>query len=158
MTKDVKKRILISALLAAVLFVPIPSGVYEDGGTQTYTALTYKIVDWNRMTATSVYDKTRVYFIPRNFKSIDDLWVYEEGHAENIFTATVLQVTESAVLVQPAEGSAESYSSDQISFATKELETIPVCEGSIVRIAYTGGIMESYPAQIRAVRWELVQY
>ena len=158
MKKDMKKRIIIGVLLAAILLIPIPSGAYEDGGTRSYTALTYKIVDWNRMTANTSYNKTRVYFFPRNFKSIDDLWIYEEGYAESSFTATVLQITDSSVLVQPTEDSAESSCSDKISFSTKELGPIQIREGSIVRVTYIGGIMESYPAQIRAVKWELVQY
>ena len=48
-----KKKIWIPILVVvilAILFVPIPSGVYKDGGTREYTALTYKIVDWNRLT------------------------------------------------------------------------------------------------------------
>ena len=41
-----KKKIWIPIVivLIAVLFIPIPSGVYKDGGTREYTALTYKIV------------------------------------------------------------------------------------------------------------------
>ena len=30
--------------LALVLFIPIPQGPLDDGGTRTYNALTYKIV------------------------------------------------------------------------------------------------------------------
>ena len=43
-----KKKIwipIVIALLLAILVVPIPTGVYKDGGTREYTALTYKIVD-----------------------------------------------------------------------------------------------------------------
>ena len=45
-----KKRIWIQilvVLILAILFVPIPVGVYKDGGTREYTAITYKIADWN---------------------------------------------------------------------------------------------------------------
>ena len=71
-----KKKIWIPIVivLIAVLFIPIPSGVYKDGGTREYTALTYKIVDWNRLTGEGTYNETRVYFFPYNFKSIGDLW------------------------------------------------------------------------------------
>ena len=57
----VKKKIWIpiaAVILLAVLFVPIPTGHYKDGGTKEYTALTYKIVNWKRITGDSVYDKT----------------------------------------------------------------------------------------------------
>ena len=61
-----KKKIWIPILVVvilAILFVPIPSGAYKDGGTREYTALTYKIVDWNRLTdGGGIYEKTKVYF------------------------------------------------------------------------------------------------
>ena len=73
----------------AILFIPIPTGVYKDGGTREYTALTYKIVDWNRLTGDSIYDKTKVYFFPYNFKSIDGLWYYEKDEIEHRFVDKV---------------------------------------------------------------------
>lgn len=46
-----KKKILIPVIvivvLSAILFLPIPQGSYDDGGTRDYNALTYKIVRWN---------------------------------------------------------------------------------------------------------------
>ena len=47
-----KKRVVIAVsailLLALILFLPIPTGKYDDGGTREYSALTYKIVVWNK--------------------------------------------------------------------------------------------------------------
>lgn len=82
-----KKKIWIPIVivLIAVLFIPIPSGVCQDGGTIEYTALTYKIVKWNRLTGDSTYDKLRVYLFPNNFKSIDSLWTREKDKAEHSF-------------------------------------------------------------------------
>lgn len=68
------------ALVLAVLFVPIPSGIYKDGGTRAYTALTYKVVVWNRIydaEKSGFYQRTCVYWFPNNFKSIDVLWEKE---------------------------------------------------------------------------------
>lgn len=98
-----KKKIWIPIVivLIAVLFIPIPSGVYKDGGTREYTALTYKIVKWNRLTGDSTYDKLRVYLFPNNFRSIGSLWTREKDKVEHSFTATVLEVGESSALVQP---------------------------------------------------------
>jgi hypothetical protein len=48
-----KKKIIVILIIVGiltVLFTPIPSGVYKDGGTRVYSALTYKIVDWNKLT------------------------------------------------------------------------------------------------------------
>ena len=42
--------ILATVLFLAILFIPVPNGVSRDGGTRVYSALTYKIVDWNRIT------------------------------------------------------------------------------------------------------------
>lgn len=66
-------------VLMAVLFVPVPSGTYKDGGTRTFSALTYKIVKWNRLPGIGEgrYEATKIYFFPKNFKSIDALWESE---------------------------------------------------------------------------------
>lgn len=40
---------IVAVLLLAVLFVPIYQGIYDDGGTRVYQALTYKLVVWNRI-------------------------------------------------------------------------------------------------------------
>ena len=155
-----KKKIwipIVIAVLLAVLVIPIPIGAAKDGGTRQYTALTYKIVKWNRLSTVGddVYHKTRVYFFPNNFKSIDELWHKEEDKAENSFIATVLEINGSGVVVQPVTGSAMLNSSDRISFSIAGLEKIDAEVGSVVQITYTGGIMESYPAQIHAVSWKL---
>ena len=71
------------------------------------------------------------------------------------FTATILEFGTNSVLVQPVEGESELRSADKISFGTKDLEQLPVSAGSRVVIYYDGMIMESYPAQIYAQRWEL---
>ncbi len=153
-----KKRIWIPILVVAILailFIPIPTGVYKDGGTREYTALTYKIVDWNRNSDNISYDKTRVYFFPNNFKTIDELGEYEEDKADYTFTATILEITGNSVLVEPVEDQDESLSSDKISFSRQDLEDIDVRVGDNVEITYDGVIMESYPAQIFAKSWRL---
>lgn len=85
-----KKRIIISAVivfaLALYLFLPIPKGTYDDGGTRVYAANTYKIVVWNKLIAerdengqatVTTYHKTSVFWIPDNTKTIDQLWQLE---------------------------------------------------------------------------------
>lgn len=79
-----KKRFFIAAIIVLLLLiVPIPTGVYKDGGTRTYTALTYKIVSWKHLYGTTeeehgLYQAVRVYPFPQNFKSLDALWDVEE--------------------------------------------------------------------------------
>jgi uncharacterized ion transporter superfamily protein YfcC len=88
-----KKRIVIMVslilLLVLILFLPIPTGKYDDGGTREYSALTYKIVVWNKYivevdeTGKTVkqehYQKTAVFWYPDNQKSINELWKLERA-------------------------------------------------------------------------------
>lgn len=153
-----KKKIWIPIIIVvflAILVIPIPTGVYKDGGTREYTALTYKIVDWNRLTGDTIYDKTRVYFFPYNFKSIDGLWYYEEDKVEHSFVATVIEINSTSVTVQPVADSAVFMSTDKVSFGTTDLEQIDVEVGSLVKVIYKGDVMESYPAQVHATSWKL---
>lgn len=143
------------AVLLAVLFVPIPRGSLDDGGTRDYIALTYRIVDWNRIYADGVYEKTRLYFGNNRNKTIDELWQLEYPNVEEKFIATVLEINGSSVLVEPVEGEPERLSSDKISFGIADLEKIEATVGSVVKVTYKGGIMESYPAQVCATSWAL---
>ena len=69
MKKKIFILILATVLPLAILFVPISKSPYRDGGTREYAALTYKIVDWNRQTTDGVYEATKVYLFPNNFRS-----------------------------------------------------------------------------------------
>ena len=79
--------VIIIIMILLVLFLPIPHGICKDGGTRDYCALTYRIVVWNRMVCqnnedgsvqeVNTYHKTSVFFLPENFKSIDELWEIE---------------------------------------------------------------------------------
>ena len=155
--KKVFLIILSSVLFLAILFVPVPTGVHRDGGTRTYTALTYKIIDWNRLTTDGVYQATKVYWFPNNFQSVDDLWANEEQEVVHKFVATILELDSAAALVQPVEGEDELRSADKIYLGIADLGDIGAQVGSDVEIYYTGGIMESYPAQIHAVKWEMAK-
>ena len=155
MKKKVLLTILATVLLLAVFFAPITKSPCRDGGTREYCALTYKIVDWNRLTTDGVHDATKVYWIPNNFKSIDELWFDEEQEVVHRFIATVLELSGSSVLVQPVDGEEELQSSDKISVNTASLGDIGAEVGSDVVIYYTGGIMETYPAQINAIKWTM---
>ena len=85
-----KKPIIIASIVFAVilfvLFLPIPKGTYDDGGTRDYDALLYKIVVWNKIQGVAnedgtiqIYHKTSVFWFPDNQKSIDELWKIERG-------------------------------------------------------------------------------
>ncbi len=81
-----KRLIILGLALLLILFLPIPIGTIDDGGTRIYASLTYKIVKWNRLMSVYVdgeierintYSKTSVYFLPDNFKSTNELWDIE---------------------------------------------------------------------------------
>lgn len=156
MKKKAWRILLAAGLLLAILVVPIPKSPYKDGGTREYAALTYKIVDWNRMTGDTIYDKTSIYFFPNNFKSIDSLWYSEKDKVEASFVATVLEINDSSVVVQPEQDSAILTSGDKVTFGISKLNNIAAEVGSTVQVIYTGEVMESYPVQIHAVKWDLV--
>lgn len=169
-----KKKLWIPIVIIvflAILFVPIPTGTCRDGGTSVYSALTYKIINWNRITDDTTYSKTRVYFFPDNFKSIDELWDSEGVNIENIddnsnqqnnnenaeqtFIATVLEIYDSSVVVQPVGCSDLLSSREKVSFGTSKLEKIDIEVGSVVKITFDGKVMESFPVQITASSWEI---
>jgi hypothetical protein len=98
--KALKKKIIIIiivSILLIVLFTPFSIKMYKDGGTRTYTALTYKIVRWNKIiNANEIYKKTSIYWLPSNFKSIDELWEIEninENKKEDENNNTVTSVS-----------------------------------------------------------------
>ena len=72
-----KKKIwipIVIIIFLAILFVPIPKSPSRDGGTKEYTALTYKIVDWNRYVGDTIYDKTKTYLLESG-----EVYEYESG-------------------------------------------------------------------------------
>lgn len=155
-----KKKIwipILAVVFLAILTVPIPTGVCKDGGTRIYSALSYKIVDWNRLVdAGDTYDNTKVYFFPNNFKSVDQLWQLEEPKVAHRFTATIIEINGTSVTVVPTESSVLAWSYDKIVFDSNDLEKLDIKPGDTVDIQYKGEVMESYPAQINAIGWNRV--
>ena len=63
-----KKLIIVFAVIAVdLLLIPVRK-VYEDGGTQTYTSLTYKVIVWKQIDRKS---GTEFYLFPNNFHQLD---------------------------------------------------------------------------------------
>lgn len=73
MKKKTRLWIAAGVLLLIILFAPIPGSPCKDGGTRAYSALTYKIVKWQRDTGSDVYKATKVYWLPNNFKCKKDI-------------------------------------------------------------------------------------
>lgn len=62
-----RKRLVVVIVLLFFLF-PV-SEIYKDGGTRTYTSLTYKVIIWNRLDGKRGVE---IYFFPNNFKSLSE--------------------------------------------------------------------------------------
>ena len=137
--------------MLAILVIPIPTGIARDGGTRTYTALTYKIVDWNRITGESaVYDETKLYLFPNNFQSIDALWEQEKENVGTKLLATVESFTETEVIVEAVNNGAK------YRIPRANLPDIGAQQGSVVEITYAGAVLYSDPAYISNVlSWKL---
>ncbi len=149
-----KKKSLIIIISVAViftfLFLPVSKGSLNDGGTREWAAVTYKIVDWNRITEDGTYEKTRVYFGADRFKTIDELWEKEAEGLTHSLTATITEINGKSVLVEPIKPEGIT---DRISFNMGDRD-IGAKVGDVMKIYYTGEIMETYPAQIHFITWE----
>ncbi len=87
-------------------------------------------------------------------------WFYDYYNRENTdniplkeievtFEATILEIKDTYLLVEPVEGSLELKSSERITLPRKNMNPSPEPEvGDIIEIKYDGLIAESYPAQI----------
>lgn len=81
------------------------------------------------------------------------------GDKVETFNAVVLENKKTSLLVEPVEGENELRSSDKITVSVVKdgavFEDLSAFKaGSTVKITYDGTIMESYPAQIRAMKVE----
>lgn len=71
---------------------------------------------------------------------------------QETFTAAVLEIHDSWLLVEPLEGEAIHASADRIMVSVSGLEGIPSLQaGDRVDITFDGVLLESYPAQITGV-------
>ena len=172
-----KKNILIIVIIVLfiILLIPIHINILKDGGTVEYKALTYKISKVHRYSKTEhedgiiveilgkeIFNNTIVKHIERNvavlFESIDKKNIKKSNgeSLDNIqnteyssFVGTVLEETTKYMIVEPNKDEEERKSSDkiQINYGTDHIDYLYGIGRKVV-IYYTGGIMESYPAQI----------
>ena len=75
-----KKMLFIIAAVLLILFLPVPGGTLRSGATRTYSAIAYKVVEWNRLEGGDAFHKVSVYWFPDNFRSVEELWEKEAAH------------------------------------------------------------------------------
>lgn len=162
MTKKKLFLILIPSvvlLLLLILFLPIPVGTLEDGKSLDFQALTYRLVRWDRMLtyidgSTEPYVKWSFYSPAYRDSTMFDLWMKarEKEPMESFFTATIIEIRENELLVEspPHRGKFLCKIQEDTKFSNGS-QPIPCSDfgvGDMVYVAYTGEIMETYPAQI----------
>lgn len=109
-----KKWIIAAAIVLIILVVPFSSKIYKDGGTRTYTALTYKIVDFNKfMEGGEVYNETKVYPFPMNFMSDDFLMASANGVSVSDIEETDRETAYEAISKYIKDAPAEENGSDE---------------------------------------------
>ncbi len=120
-----KKKWIIAAVIGLIiLVVPFYSQAYKDGGTRTYTALTYKIVDFNKMLGNGeIYDKTKFYPFPLNFMSDDFLMASANGVSVSDIEGSDSETACEAISEEIKDAPAEESGWDQdIPFTPPELK------------------------------------
>lgn len=146
--------IVVVVVVLAVLFVPIPRGIYKDGGTREWVALTYKIVDWNKITDDGLYENTRVYFGGDRWQGVDLLWLEESENVEHEFRAIITSIDGSWVHVKPVSGEEEEHDSLDIKFFADELPDVDAKVGDTVEIKYRGNVPWTSSPKIRVFDWK----
>ncbi len=158
MTKKIKILVTVIVLvILSVLFVPIPKGVVEVGGTREYVALTYRLVHWYRVTADGVYEKMRIYSFADRQTSLQELWEREIPFVEHRLLARVVECDDTTVVVEPLENQIERLIGEQLSFDVASLDRLTVAENDVVEVVYCGDVSQkgSMPS-VDAVSWEIV--
>lgn len=80
---------------------------------------------------------------------------YSNWEERHLFIATILEINDNSIIIEPVEGSYERKSSDKI--IVKRITNHNYVIGDKVKITYDGTINESYLAQISVIEIEKVK-
>lgn len=90
-------------------------------------------------------------------KQYNDIIKDTVDNTEYSFCGTITQVEKNLFFVEPDEGEEIRKSSDLIMIGKLKLDTNVKYEvGERIRIFYDGTVMETYPAQIKAIKYESI--
>ncbi len=132
---DKNKKILVGILIVALIIV---IGVVA----------TYILIERN------VTNRANLNFKTENISS-DPVDTRTNENNEHSFFGKVIESNSSYIIVEPNENEEIRKSSDRISIGLGEFNDAIYKVGTNVKITYDGTIMESYPAQVRAIKIEL---
>lgn len=169
-----KKNIVIIVIIVLLVILLCPIKIkLKDGGSIKYRALLYTITDYHKLAPegsnTEYIDGIVIEILGIEIvnttnneaalsESIDKESI-KKSNGENLyniedtqyssFVGTVLEETTRYMIVEPNEDEEERKSSDkiQINYGTDNIDYLYGIGRKVV-IHYSGGIMESYPAQI----------
>lgn len=98
------------------------------------------------------YSKENTIEVP-----IDGRWCTFEAK-EHSFCGVIKQVEKNLFFVEPNEGEEIRKSADLIMIGKLQLDTnVKFVVGEKVKIIYDGYVMETYPAQVKAIRYENIE-
>ena len=116
------------------------------------------LIDYNRMrNGDNVLFSTwgKKYAPP--VKQYNDIIEDNVDNTECLFCGTITQVEENLFFVEPDDGEEIRKSSNLIMVGKLKLDTNVKYEvGERIRIFYDGTVMETYPAQIKATKYESI--
>ena len=158
MKKVWKILLLVAALVGVVALMLVPGKEVrlDDGGSHFRKSLLRMEAEWYYVTTAGSQTVSRVYWFPNTLKSANTLWEEARADLKPQFVATILEINGDSVFVELEETFAKKYGSDQIVFNIANLEKIDAQTGSRIKVTFNGEVMESYPAQIRAISWSKV--
>ena len=158
MKKVWKILLLVAALVGVVALMLVPGKEVrlDDGGSHFRKSLLRMEAEWYYVTTAGSQTVSRVYWFPNTLKPANTLWEEARADLKPQFVATILEINGDSVLVELEETFAKKYGSDQIVFSIANLEKIDAQTGSRIKVTFNGEVMESYPAQIRAISWSKV--
>lgn len=143
--------------IVALLLIPGEEHLLDDGGSRFRKSALRMEAEWFYYTPSGGQTVSRVYWFPETLKSVTELKNEAHQYLVSRFEATVLEINDTSVLVELDAHYAQYYGSDKISFGIADLEELAVQVGARVEVTFDGEIMESYPAQIKATGWKLVE-
>lgn len=85
------------------------------------------------------------------FNKMDNI----QSEEEQFFYGKIIEATDSYIIVEPNEGDETRKTADKISIALGKNNDTIYMVGTNLKVTYNGTIMETYPAQVEAIKIEL---
>lgn len=160
-----KKKLIITLIILILILTPIKFKL-KDGGSTEYKAILYTVTKIHRLSEkleTGYEDGLKIEILGIQIynkinSNLEANTTIEEENNTYQFIATIIEAKEDYIIVRPADGTNELKSSDKIRIKitrpTSGINDFYVTGNKII-ITYDGNILESYPAQITAIKIEL---